>query len=386
MNKSFNFLPAQYKKNNLKINHNYLSSQFSDYKKILNKIAKVVKKNDFTLGSEVNQFENNIKKLINAKHVLAVGSGTDAIFLSLKCLGVKEGDEVITTPFTFYATIGAIVTSGAKPIFVDVKDDYNIDPDLIEKKITKKTKPILPVHWGGKICNMKKIIRISKKYSIPIIEDACHAILSERFGKFAGNFGRMGCFSLHPLKNLNAWGDGGFIAFKDFKDFKKISLMRNHGLVDRNKTLMFAYNSRLDTIQAVVANHLLKKLKYITKKRILNSKYLDKKLSIFKGVQLIQREKNSTEVFHLYCLRVKNKKKEIVKKLKKNGIDVKVHYPVPMHLQPAAKNLGYKKGSFPITEKIAKETISLPVHEFITKKNLDKILSIFSKVYGNKKN
>ena len=383
MNKSFNFLPAQYKKNNLKINHNYLSSQFSDYKKILNKIAKVVKRNDFTLGSEVNHFENNIKKLIKAKHVLAVGSGTDAILLSLKCLGIKEGDEVITTPFTFYATIGAIVTSGAKPVFVDVKEDYNIDPDLIEKKITKKTKAILPVHWGGKICDMKKISQISKKYSIPIVEDACHAILSRRFGKFAGNFGDMGCFSLHPLKNLNAWGDGGFIAIKNFKDFKKLSLMRNHGLVSRNKTLMFSYNSRLDTIQAVVANHLLKKLKNITKKRILNSKYLDKNLSFFKEIQLIQRESNSTEVFHLYCLRVKNKKKEIVMKLKKNGIDVKVHYPVPMHLQPAAKNLGYKKGSFPITEKIAKETISLPVHEFITKKNLDKIISIFSKVYGN---
>ena len=383
MNKSFNFLPAQYKKNNLKINHNYLSSQFSDYKKILNKIAKVVKRNDFTLGSEVNHFENNIKKLIKAKHVLAVGSGTDAILLSLKCLGIKEGDEVITTPFTFYATIGAIVTSGAKPVFVDVKEDYNIDPDLIEKKITKKTKAILPVHWGGKICDMKKISQISKKYSIPIVEDACHAILSKRFGKFAGNFGNMGCFSLHPLKNLNAWGDGGFIAIKNSKDFKKLSLMRNHGLVSRNKTLMFSYNSRLDTIQAVVANHLLKKLKNITKKRILNSKYLDKKLSFFNEIQLIQRESNSTELFHLYCLRVKNKKKEIVMKLKKNGIDVKVHYPVPMHLQPAAKNLGYKKGSFPITEKIAKETISLPVHEFISKKNLDKIISIFSKVYGN---
>ena len=386
MNKNFNFLPAQYKKNNSKINHNYLSSQFSDYKKILFKISKVVKRNDFTLGQEVDQFERNIGKLIGAKHVLAVGSGTDAIMLSLKCLGVEKGDEVITTPFTFYATIGAIVTSGAKPVFVDVKDDYNINPNLIEEKITKKTKAIIPVHWGGKICDMKKISKISKKYSIPIIEDACHAILAKKYGKFAGKFGNMGCFSLHPLKNLNAWGDGGFIIIKNSKDFRKLSLMRNHGLINRNKTIMFAYNSRLDTIQAVVANHLLKKLKYITNKRILNSKYLDKKLSLFKDIQLIPRERNSTEVFHLYCLRVKNRKKEITKNLIKNGIDVKVHYPVPMHLQPAAKNLGYKKGSFPITEKIARETISLPVHEFITKKNLDKIISIFSKVYGIKKN
>ena len=138
MTKQFNFLPDQYKKNNSKINHNYLTNQFSDYKRILNKISKVVQKNDFTLGSEVNKFEKNISKLIKARYVLAVGSGTDAIMLSLKCLGIREGDEVITTPFTFYATIGAIVTSGAIPVFVDIKDDYNIDPDLIEKKNYKK--------------------------------------------------------------------------------------------------------------------------------------------------------------------------------------------------------------------------------------------------------
>ena len=384
MTKQFNFLPDQYKKNNSKINHNYLKNQFSDYKRILNKISKVVQKNDFTLGSEVNKFEKNISKLIKARYVLAVGSGTDAIMLSLKCLGIREGDEVITTPFTFYATIGAIVTSGAKPVFVDIKDDYNIDPDLIEKKITKKTKAILPVHWGGKICDMKKIMDISKKYSIPVVEDSCHAILAKKYEKFAGNFGQMGCFSLHPLKNLNVWGDGGFIAIKRFKDFKKLSLMRNHGLINRNKTLMFSYNSRLDTIQAVVANHLLKKLKNITKKRIINSKYLDKKLNQFKQIDLIPRDIKSKEVFHLYCLRIKEKKKQIINLLKKNSIDVKVHYPIPMHLQPAAKKFGYKKGSFPIAEQIAKETISLPVHEFITKKDLNKIISIFKKIYEKK--
>tara|TARA_B100000787_G_scaffold160326_1_gene139274 strand:- start:788 stop:1939 length:1152 start_codon:yes stop_codon:yes gene_type:complete len=381
MIKNFNFLPKQYRNNNLKINHNYLSSQFLDHKKILSKIAKVVKQNDFTLGQEVNIFENNIRKLIGAKHVVAVGSGTDAIFLSLKCLNIKEGDEVITTPFTFYATIGAIATTGAKPVFADVNFDFNIDPREIEKKITKKTKAIIPVHWGGKICDMKEIMKISKKYSIPVIEDSCHAILAKRYGKFAGNFGKMGCFSLHPLKNLNVWGDGGYIVVKNYKDFKKLSLMRNHGLVGRNKNLLFGYNSRLDTVQAVVANHLLKKLKYITKKRINNSLYLDRGLKKFKNLELIKREPNSIEVFHLYCLRVKSNKKYILNQLIKNGIDVKVHYPVPMHLQPAAKYLRHKVGHFPNTELIAKETISLPVHEFITKKNLDKIISIFEYVY-----
>ena len=381
MIKNFNFLPKQYRNNNLKINHNYLSSQFLDHKKILSKIAKVVKQNDFTLGQEVNIFENNIRKLIGAKHVVAVGSGTDAIFLSLKCLNIKEGDEVITTPFTFYATIGAIATTGAKPVFADVNFDFNIDPREIEKKITKKTKAIIPVHWGGKICDMKAIMKISKKYSIPVIEDSCHAILAKRYGKFAGNFGKMGCFSLHPLKNLNVWGDGGYIVVKNYKDFKRLSLMRNHGLVGRNKNLLFGYNSRLDTVQAVVANHLLKKLKYITKKRINNSLYLDRGLKKFKNLELIKREPNSIEVFHLYCLRVKSNKKYILNQLIKNGIDVKVHYPVPMHLQPAAKYLRHKVGHFPNTELIAKETISLPVHEFITKKNLDKIISIFEYVY-----
>ena len=381
MIKNFNFLPKQYMNSNLKINHNYLSLQFSDHKKILSKIAKVVKRNDFTLGEEVNIFENNIKKLIGAKHVVAVGSGTDAIFLSLKCLNIKEGDEVITTPFTFYATIGAIVTAGAKPVFADVNFDFNIDPREIEKKITKKTKAIIPVHWGGKICDMKAIMKISKKYSIPVIEDSCHAILAKRYGKFAGNFGKMGCFSLHPLKNLNVWGDGGYIVVKNYKDFKRLSLMRNHGLVGRNKNLLFGYNSRLDTVQAVVANHLLKKLKNLTKKRINNSLYLDKGLKKFKNLELIKREPNSIEVFHLYCLRVKSNKKYILNQLIKNGIDVKVHYPVPMHLQPAAKYLRHKVGHFPNTELIAKETISLPVHEFITKKNLDKIISIFEYVY-----
>ena len=382
MKKTYNFLPDQYKKNYLKVNHNYLSSQFSDYKKILFKIGKVVKNNDFTLGSEVNKFEKKISKLVNSKYVLAVGSGTDALMLSLKCLGIKEGDEVITTAFTFYATIGAIVTSGAKPVFVDIKDDYNIDPDLIEKKITKKTKAILPVHWGGKICDMQKIQKISKKYSIPIIEDACHAILAKKNKKFAGNFGDMGCFSLHPLKNLNVWGDGGFITIKNYKNFKKLSLLRNHGLINRNKTLIFSYNSRLDTIQAVVANHLLKKLKKITKRRIYNSKYLDIKLKNFNGIKLIPRDDKSIEVFHLYCLRIENNKRKLMNELIKNNIDVKIHYPIPMHLQPAAKKFEYVKGSLPITEKIAKETISLPVHEFITKKDLNKIISIFKKIYA----
>ena len=374
-----NYVPLDYiKTKKFKINHNYLPQQFSDYKKILKKIEKIAKNCDFTLGKKVDQFEYEIKKLINAKYVVSVGSGTDALMLSLKALGIREGDEVITTPYTYHATIGAIVTSGAKPVFVDVNDDYNIDESKIEKKINKKTKAILPVHWSGKICEMNVLKKISKKYSIPIVEDACHAILGKYKGQYAGKLGDFGCFSMHPLKNLNIWGDGGFVVIKKKKYYEKMLLLRNHGLINREKNLIYGYNSRLDTIQAVVALHSLKKIKKITNKRIHNSLYLEKKLKTLKNIYLKKRKKYIKEVFHLYEFRLKNQKVRdlLLKKLVRNGIDAKIHYPIPMHLQPAAKYLNYKKGDFPKAEIIAKTTISVPVHEYISNKKLDKIFTV----------
>ena len=292
--------------------------------------------------------------------------------LSLKALGVKDGDEVITTPFTFYATIGGIVTSGAIPKFVDIKDDYNINEDLIEKAITKKTKAIMPVHWAGRICEMRKINQISKKYNIPIVEDACHAILAKNKKKLAGSFGSFGCFSMHPLKNLNIWGDGGFVVCSNKKLFNRMKLLRNHGLVSRDKNLIFGYNSRLDTIQAVVAINALNKLENITFSRIKNSKFLDKIFSGHKKIFIPIRKKTLREVFHLYHVRFENSKirNKILKKLINYGIDAKIHYPTCMHLQPAAKKYGYKKGDFPVAEKLSQTSISLPVHEFVTKKDL----------------
>lgn len=380
-----NFLIKQYKEDKkIKISHNYLSKQFLDYKKIFQKIEKVINFNDFTLGKEVEIFEKNISKLLNTKFVVAVGSGTDALMLSLKASGVREGDEVITTPYTFYATIGAIVTAGAKPVFVDVKDDYNIDVEKIENKISKKTKAILPVHWSGRICEMNKLKQISKKYKLPIIEDACHAILGKYKNKFAGTFGEYGCFSLHPLKNLNVWGDGGYVIVKKKRDYEKLKLMRNHGLKSRNKNIIFGYNSRLDTLQAVVANHLLKKLKFITKKRIQNSNYLNHKISKLKNFIIKPNKSYLKEVYHLYEFRVLKSvdRKKLVDHLRKNNIDAKIHYPVPMHLQPAAKKYNYKKGDFPVAELIANSTISLPVHEFLNKKDMDYMIGKIKSFYN----
>ncbi len=377
-----NFLPAQYTKDGqLKINHNYLTQQFADCDVILQKIKQIVLNNDFTLGKSVDDFENKYKNLVNAKHAIGVGSGTDALFLSLKTLGIREGDEIITTPFTFYATIGAIVTAGAKPIFADVLNDYTIDPNHIEPKITAKTKAILPVHWAGKPCRMDEINIIAKKNNLFVVEDACHAIQATYKNRFAGTLGDIGCFSFHPLKNLNVWGDGGIITTNNDDVANQLRLMRNHGLKNRDECVQFSYNSRLDTIQAVVADHLLSKIEYITDSRIKNANYLDHALKNIPSIFIPTRESDIKQVYHLYSICCENRD-ALQKNLIENGIDAKVHYPIPMHLQPAAKTFGYQKGDFPMTEKICASTLSLPVHEFISRDDLEYMVSTIKRFYA----
>lgn len=377
-----NFLPDQYDQTDARpINHNYLGPQFADYQDILEKIGAVVRKGDFTLGRAVDAFEKRFAETVGAKHAIGVGSGTDALFLSLKALGIGPGDEVITTPFTFYATIGAIVTAGAKPVFVDAGEDYNIDARRIESAITDKTKAILPVHWSGKPCDMDVIQPMAKAHNIPIVEDACHAITASYKGRPAGTYGMAGCFSMHPLKNLNIWGDGGLVCTNDDAFADKIRLMRNHGLRDRDTCDVFAYNSRLDTIQAVVADHLLDKIHHITESRIKNAAYLDKHLSAIGGVTMPARDADIRQVYHIYSLRFE-RRDALQKFLEGKGIDAKVHYPVPMHLQPAASEFGYKKGDFPVAEAICASTLSLPVHEFITQDQLDEMIAAIREFYG----
>ena len=381
--KKNNYLPKQYSNDSkLKINHNYLKEQFSDYQKILNEMTKIFKDCQFTLGNYVDECEKIFAKRVGAKFAIGVGSGTDAIFLSLKALGIKNGDEVITTPFTYIATIGAIVATGAKPVFVDIKDDCNIDENLIQKKINKKTKAIVPVHWTGRICEMKKIQNIARKYKIKIVQDACHAIDANYSNKTPVKFGDFACYSMHPLKNLNVWGDAGFVTTQNSKLAKKIFLIRNHGLVNRDFCKIFGYNSRLDSIQALVAKYLMrKKLSNITKKRIYNAKMYDSLLKNNPNIILNKRNKKIKEVFHLYQIKVK-KRNELKNFLIKNNVDAKVHYPIPIHLQKSSKYLGYKKGDFPMAEKISKNILSLPVHEFVTNKQIKYVTDLINKFYN----
>lgn len=377
-----NFLPEQYRKTNqLDINHNYLREQFSDHEEIWAKMREVVIRGDFTLGAEVDQLEVDFATLSGSKYAVGVGSGTDALFLSLKALGIEKGDEVITTPFTFYATIGAIVTAGATPVFCDVGEDYNIDSSLIEAKITSRTKAILPVHWSGKPCEMDSIELISEKYNLPIVSDACHAINSNYKGRRAGTLGDLSCFSFHPLKNLNVWGDGGIIATNSGELANKLRLLRNHGLSGRDECQIFAYNSRLDTIQAVVARHLLTRIEHITSSRIANASFFDLELRSLPQVIVPNRQSDIRQVFHIYSI-LCDRRDELQEHLISQGVDAKIHYPRPMHLQPAAAHLGYKLGDFPVSERISNSTLSIPVHEFVTREQQKKVVNLIRGFYG----
>ena len=363
-----------------RIKHNYLSEQFTDIQKILIDIENVVKNNSFTLGEEVLEFEKLFGEKINSSYAVSVNSGTDALFLALKAAGIKQGDEVIAPSFTFYATISAIVATGATPVFADIKNDFTIDPESIETKVTDRTKAIVPVHWAGRICDMKRIMDMSEKYGLIIVEDACHAYLATLDGTFAGNFGHIGCFSLHPLKNINVWGDGGMVVTRHKSYAEKIMLLRNHGLIDRDHLDHFGYNSRLDTIQAVVGKHFMEKIDHIIQKRIENAQYLDKGLRPLKQINLPERNEKMKETFQLFSF-LCDKRDFLKDYLNQRGVDAKVHYPIPMHLQLPSRQWGYKQGDFPVSEYASSHTLSLPVHEFVQIEDLDFMINSVSDFY-----
>ncbi len=377
-----NYLPGQYEATGRpQINHNYLVQQFADYPEIFKQIEQLVQRADYTLGRSVDEFEENIRKLTGSRFVVGVGSGTDALLLSLKGAGVGPGDEVITTPYTFFATIGAIVTAGARPVFVDIRADYNINPDLIEAAITPRTKAILPVHWSGLPCQMDRIMEIANRRGLKVVEDSCHGIRAYYQGKPAGTFGLAGCFSMHPLKNLNVWGDGGYIVTDSPELHDQLVLSRNHGLVNRDECVVFAYNSRLDSIQAIVANHLLKKIDAITTARMAHAARLDQGLRAIPQVTVPARPADVQQVYHIYVVRAE-RRDALQQYLVGQGIDAKVHYPIPMHLQPAARPYGYRRGDFPVAEAVCDSVISLPVHEYITDDEIDYMLAKVREFYA----
>lgn len=366
----------------MKVRYSYLEQQFANAPELWANLKKFVKTGDFTLGKPLKKFEKSFASLIGTKYAVGVNSGTDAIKLSLKVLGIKSGDEVITAANTFVATVGAICELGAIPIFVDCDDSFCMNVDLIEKKITKKTKAIVPVHFTGYMTNMLKLNKISKKYSIPVVEDACQSILASINNKNAGTWSQFGAFSLHPLKNINVWSDGGIIVTNNKKYYQELKLLRNHGLVDRDNVKICGYNSRLDTFQAVVGNWLIPKAKQIANQRIKNANFYDKHFSKIKEIVIPPRIKNYKIVYHLYIIFVKNRDK-LLKYCQKKGIEAKIHYPVPIYRQPAMKFLKHKRGDFPVTDRHARSIISFPCDQHLSIKEQKYIISVVSKFYNN---
>ena len=349
-----------------------LSLQWRKEKNHLLKIIDQTLANDNWVGGKnIDKFERNIAKLCNTKYAVSLNSGTDALTLGLHLLGVRRGDEVITTPNSFVASTAVIVHLGAKPVFVDVLDDQNMNPGLLEKSITKKTKAIMPVHLTGRISEMFEIMKIANKYNIPVIEDAAQSIGSLYNNNPSGSLGIIGCFSAHPLKNLNAIGDAGYLTTNNNKIYKKVLELRNHGMVDRNKIKNFGHVSRMDNLQAAVLNYRLKNLKKVIINRRKNvnlyNKYLDKK-----NIFIPPEKKHEFNSYHTFVIQV-DKRDQLKRYLKKNNIETAIHYPIPIHLQPAAKFLGYKKGSFKSAEKQAKRILTLPINQFLKEKEIKRI-------------
>ena len=382
-----------------------LKAQYKSIKKEIDSaIKRVVDSGIFIGGPELENFEKEIAQFCGTKYAIGVNSGTDALLLALRALGIGPGSEVITTPFTFIATAEVITAVGAKPIFVDIDPKtFNIDPKKIEKKITKRTKAIIPVHLFGQMAEMGEIMKIAKKYKLYVIEDAAQAIgakiqlktqnrkqTTKKWQK-AGSIGDIGCFSFFPSKNLGAYGDGGMIVTNNKNLVDKIKLLRNHGSSPKQKylNLILGTNSRLDAIQAAILRVKLKYLERWSKKRAEKAAYYSSKLTkLIKPLKQLNKfntlnelisppyiSPGHTHIFHQYTIRVNAKlRNDLITHLRKHNIPTMIYYPLPLHLQPAFKFLGYKNGDFPETEKAAKEVLSLPIYPEIKKKKQNYII------------
>ena len=349
-----------------------LSAQWQDEKKdLLPIIESVMSSGQFVGGEAVEHFEHKAAELCETQYCVALNSGTDALVLGLLALGICPGDEVITPPNSFIASTAAIIHLRAKPVFVDVQPDQNIDPNKIEKAITSKTKAIMPVHLTGRIANMSAILKIAEAHNIPVIEDAAQSFGSQYAGQPSGSLGKIGCFSAHPLKNLNACGDAGFITTDDENVAKCVRQYRNHGLADRNTVEKFGGVSRMDTLQAAILTYRLSRLAQMIERRRNNVEQY-KSLLNFDQVFIPEEHEKEFNTYHTFVIQCE-KRDELQEHLIERGIETAIHYPVPIHLQPAALSLGARKGDFPVTENQSERILSLPIHQYLSEDTIFEI-------------
>ena len=359
-----------------------LKKQYEDIKdEIKGPVEKVVTSGGFILGEDVKLFEQEFPDYCGVKHGVGVNSGTDALFLACLACGIGKGDEVIVMPYTHIATALGISMAGARPVFVDIEEKtYNIDVSKIEKAITKKTKAILPVHLYGHPVDMDPLMEIAKKHNLKVIEDCAQAHGALYKDKKVGSFGDAACFSFYPTKNLGAFGDGGMVISNSEDIKERLLLLRDYGRKGRYEHILKGYNSRLDTLQAAILRVKLKHLDEWNEKR-RKSAHLYTKLFKENNIDLVLPNESdyAKHVYHLYPVRVKDRK-SVMEKLAEKGIRTLMHYPIPIHLQDAYKDLGHKKGDFQISEKCCEEILSLPMYPELPEEEIKYVVASFREI------
>ncbi len=363
---------------NLKAHHQPILEEIYDA------IHRVVESNGFILGKEVAALESEIAEYCQATHCVGVSSGSDALLIALMALNVKPGDEVITSPFTFFATVGAISRLGAIPVFADIDPvTFNVDPNQVQEKITPRTKGIIPVHLYGQCADMDPLLDLAEKNNLFVIEDAAQAIGSEYQGKRAGSMGNIGCFSFFPSKNLGAFGDGGAVTTNDPELADKIRCLRVHGGKPKYYHKVIGGNFRLDAIQAAILRVKLRYLDIWTHARQERANRYDQLISetnLQDNLVEIPNVVENRHIFNQYVLRVNNRN-ELKQYLANNGIDSAIYYPVPMHLQECFAYLGYQPGDFPESEGAANSTLAIPLYPELTSQEQIRVVDTIQKYY-----
>lgn len=357
-----------------------LTAQHDSLKRdIEHALQTILKSGHFILGANVRSFEEEIAEYMGVRYAVGVASGTDALYLSLKALGISRGDEVITTPFSFIAAAEAIAYSGAVPVFVDIdRETLNIDPSKVEEKITPRTKAILPVHLFGQPVEMDEILSLAGKHHLKVVEDCAQSFGAMYHGSMVGSFGETGCFSFYPSKNLGAYGDGGIITTGDPETYRMLKLLRNHGSESGYQHKYIGFNSRLDEIQAAILRIKLKHVdRYNSERRKLAQLYS----SLICGVvQCPAERQDSFHVYHQYTIR-SPRRNEVKEALGEKAISSVIYYPFPIHLQEAFGYLGYKKGDFPECEAASEKVLSLPIYPELGTEKVrlvcDAVLNVF---------
>jgi len=345
----------------------------------------VINATAFSGGPFVERFEEQFASFCNCRHAVGVGSGTDALWLSLMALGVGQGDEVITVPNTFIATVEAICLCGATPVFVDVDEQsYNMNPDLLEAAITKRTKAIIPVHLYGQTADMATIMEIARKHGLYVIEDACQAHGAEYRGSKAGSIGDAGCFSFYPGKNLGAYGEAGGVVTNNPDLAQKIKTLRDHGQSQKYHHKVIGVNSRMDGLQGAVLGVKLRHLSDWNEARRKNAQIYREQLSGLEGVILPREFDYGQHVYHIFAVRVSNRD-AFMAALNEKGVGCNIHYPVPVHLQEAFSFMGLRKGHFPVAERCAEEVVSLPMFAELTEDQIEYVVDAVKSFFPKKR-